>query len=113
MDDRDNLLCTHCGHVGIPDRHTPGSGWIELVLWLCVLVPGLIYSIWRRSASRPVCERCGSAVLLPLESPVARTFAANHQIALPVPAPPSAGAYQVGGGLGRLVGRAIRKMRGA
>ena len=35
-----------------------GNGWIELVLYLCYIVPGIIYSIWRRSGIPNVCSSC-------------------------------------------------------
>jgi hypothetical protein len=42
-----------------------GNGWIELILWLCYIVPGLIYSIWRRSGEPSVCPTCKSETLKP------------------------------------------------
>ena len=40
---------------------TRGSIWIEIILWLCLIVPGLIYSIWRLTTRRQVCSACGAA----------------------------------------------------
>lgn len=105
-----NKVCATCGHVGEPDQHTPGSILIELVLWLCLLVPGLIYSFWRISARRDVCSQCGGSNLLPLDSPVGRALADKHRVAvdtLPLPfstppRPPSKAAYGIGRALGRL-----------
>jgi len=63
--------CTRCGVSG--SGSLPGSGWIELALWVLVLmVGGLIYSIWRRTAA-PVCSACGGT-LVPADSPAARTL---------------------------------------
>ena len=42
---------------------------VELILWLCFLVPGLIYSVWRMSSYRATCPSCGSENLVPLDSP--------------------------------------------
>jgi hypothetical protein len=69
------LTCTSCGTTGVPKKHTPGSTLIELVLWLCLFVPGLIYSIWRLTARRKVCASCGGAQLVPSDSPVGRRIA--------------------------------------
>lgn len=66
-----HLFCTACGHQGMPESDTPGSIWIEVVLWLCFLIPGLIYSIWRLNKRRGVCAACGSADLIPVNSPKA------------------------------------------
>lgn len=120
MDDRDDLLCTTCGHVGVPKQHTPGSMLIELVAWCAFLVPGLLYSLWRHSARVPVCRKCGGRTLLPLDAPMARRFVTTNQLTvpgaaepgtMPLPRRPSPAAYAAGGGLGRLVGRALRATR--
>jgi len=63
------LICTTCEHVGQPRRQTPGSFVIEVVLWTLLIVPGLVYSLWRLSAKRNVCVACGSAQLVPADSP--------------------------------------------
>jgi hypothetical protein len=64
--------CTRCGHIGEPRRITPGSFLIEVVLWLFLLVPGLIYSLWRISARHNACRECGSRDVVPLTSPAAQ-----------------------------------------
>jgi len=35
-----------------------GNGWIELVLYFFYIIPGVIYSIWRRSDPPNVCPLC-------------------------------------------------------
>lgn len=64
--------CPQCGHTGTPKTHTRGSILIELILWLCFLVPGLIYSIWRLTTRAEVCALCGQPGVIPANSPVAR-----------------------------------------
>lgn len=64
--------CPHCGTWGKPKTVTRGSFFIELVLWLCFLVPGLIYSIWRLSSRQAVCPACKTPHMLPASSPVAQ-----------------------------------------
>ena len=49
-----------------------GNGWIELVLYLFYIVPGIIYSIWRRSGAPPVCPVCRSHALVPAAAAVAK-----------------------------------------
>lgn len=70
-------LCTACGHQGPTTKRTKGSFGIELVLWLLMIVPGLIYSLWRLSSRHPVCSACGATALVPVDSPVARKFRAE------------------------------------
>ena len=50
------LYCVTCGTTGRPKRVTRGSLLIELVLWLCFIVPGLIYSLWRLSTRHTACR---------------------------------------------------------
>lgn len=64
--------CPACGQVGDGARHVPGSILIELVLWLCFLIPGLIYSIWRHAASKKACRSCRQPGLIPIDSPRAK-----------------------------------------
>ena len=64
--------CTNCETADYPKKHTKGSILIELVLWLMLIVPGLIYSIWRLSTRANVCKHCGSANLVPMDSPAGR-----------------------------------------
>ena len=66
------MLCNRCGSVGKPKRRTRGSILIEIVLWICFIVPGVIYSIWRLTTRESVCSKCGSAELLPLDTPAAQ-----------------------------------------
>jgi len=41
--------CLDCGFVERPEPYKPGTFPAEVGLWLLVLVPGVIYSIWRLS----------------------------------------------------------------
>ena len=88
------MICRACGAA-----HTstlPGSGWIELVLWLFLLWPiALIYSIWRRTSKRR-CGACGSTDLVGLETPVGRQLArTHHPDGVPAAVPPAtAGALR-------------------
>src|SRR4051812_29106904 len=66
-----DVFCTSCGHLGATKTRTKGNLGIEIVLWLCLIVPGLVYSIWRMSSRTQVCASCGAATLVPADSPVA------------------------------------------
>lgn len=69
--DRGTRHCMTCGSEAIPKTHVKGSFLVELVLWLCLIVPGMIYSVWRISSKHNVCPSCGGATLVPLNSPAA------------------------------------------
>ena len=42
------------------------------------IIPGLIYSIWRRSKKSTVCKACGSNNTVPLGTPAGKRLAAQH-----------------------------------
>ena len=63
-------ICKQCGTLNEAGDSLPGSGWIELVLWLCYIVPGLIYSIWRRTKRNAACAACSSRELVQVGTPV-------------------------------------------
>jgi hypothetical protein len=69
------MICTACGTADRPKTVTKGSTLIELILWLCLLIPGLIYSIWRLTSRHDACSQCGSESIVPLDSPVGRRLA--------------------------------------
>lgn len=71
-------FCKVCGYVGATKRHMPGSIFIEIILWLCFIIPGLIYTIWRHSASKQVCKSCGSKEIIPTDSPIAKQHLAQQ-----------------------------------
>lgn len=62
-------VCPHCGTRGRPTTKTPGSILIEVVLWLCFIVPGVIYSLWRHAARVKVCRHCRQPGLVPCSTP--------------------------------------------
>jgi ribosomal protein L32 len=62
-------ICKKCGHRGDPKIVTKGSIFIEFVLWLALLIPGVIYSIWRLTAKYAVCPQCGAPNMLQINSP--------------------------------------------
>jgi len=65
------MHCMTCGVEGPTKTRTRGSIAIEVILWLCFLVPGLIYSVWRLTTRREVCASCGAENIIPIESPAA------------------------------------------
>ena len=66
-----SLHCMDCGEDFKPPLKGAlrGSTVIEVVLWLCYIVPGVIYSIWRRSGSfKSECPMCHSSKVVPIGS---------------------------------------------
>ena len=107
------IACTSCGYVGEPKTITRGTFAVEVVLWLCFLVPGFIYSVWRMSSRHDGCPTCGLTTLIPQDSPMGKKVIREHALVVPVstiePArPPSKVAKSIGRSLGRFVGRLLK-----
>lgn len=66
------LVCSQCGYVGKSEGAIKGSIGVEIVLWLCFIIPGLIYSVWRSSSRHNVCPKCKSPSLIPMDTPKAQ-----------------------------------------
>jgi hypothetical protein len=64
--------CARCGTIGVPVAHTSGSFFMEVFLWLLMVLPGIIYSIWRLTTRAQVCPKCGSTEIIPIDSPRAQ-----------------------------------------
>ena len=69
----ESLICTTCGaQTDMPQSTARGSFAIEVVLWLALIIPGLLYSLWRQSTRRKVCPTCGTATLILADTPDGR-----------------------------------------
>ena len=66
---RRDIVCAQCGYIGKPKVFTPGYFSIEILLWICFLLSGLIYTVWRGSARYKGCPKCGSKEIVPLNTP--------------------------------------------
>jgi hypothetical protein len=66
------VFCPACGASGRPVKKARGSLAVEIMLWLLLIVPGLVYSVWRMTTYRRVCATCGSDAVIPVDSPLAR-----------------------------------------
>jgi predicted RNA-binding Zn-ribbon protein involved in translation (DUF1610 family)/uncharacterized membrane protein YqaE (UPF0057 family) len=63
-------VCKNCGYTGNPVKSMKGNFFTELILWLCFIVPGLIYSVWRHTSEGDVCPKCGKDSMIPSDSPI-------------------------------------------
>ena len=80
------LICSACGHVGKPKSSVKGSILIEIFLWFLLLVPGIIYSVWRLTTRHKACAKCGSSNLIPVDSPVGKKLLADQGVSSETPA---------------------------
>ena len=58
------MICSSCGTVGTGKKMMKGHFMVEGCLWLCFLIPGLIYTMWRAN-SRPAGVSSGIRVCVP------------------------------------------------
>lgn len=65
-------VCTRCEQETPKVRNVPGSTLLEVLLYLFGLLPGIIYSLWRRSNAEEGCQHCGAEEIVPADSPRAR-----------------------------------------
>ena len=67
--EREPRFCIRCHYRGTPKMKMKGSWAIELILWICFIIPGLIYSTWRGSSRTQACPECGAMEMIPETSP--------------------------------------------
>lgn len=66
------IVCTQCLYNGKAKKYTKGSFIFELVLWLCFIIPGLLYSIYRATSKVDICPMCKSKNIVPEYSPMGK-----------------------------------------
>lgn len=66
----EKYVCKNCGYAGNPVKAMKGNFFIEVILWLCFIVPGLLYSVWRHTNEGDVCPKCGKDSMIPSDSPI-------------------------------------------
>ena len=67
-------LCATCHDKIKPVGIMPGSGMATIALYLCGILPGLIYSAWRSAAKYTGCPQCSGRDLIPMDSPRAKSI---------------------------------------
>jgi len=63
-------ICTSCGEVGKPKTNTKGSFWMEVLLGLFFVIPGVFYSFWRLGNKVYACPACGNETVIPTDTPM-------------------------------------------
>lgn len=52
------VICPQCGSRVEPEMVRKGNLRLQIVLWFCFILPGLLYSMWRESTRKLVCPEC-------------------------------------------------------
>ncbi len=73
-------VCSSCGTVGNTKKVTKGSFFIEIILWIFFIIPGLIYTIWRLTSRYNSCAVCNSTNLVPVDSPVGQKLINQNKV---------------------------------
>jgi hypothetical protein len=74
-----DLVCASCGSLTKGKTVAPGSFGLELLLWLFLLLPGILYSAWRLTAKYRGCEFCGGRELVPAATPRGRQLLEQYR----------------------------------
>lgn len=73
-------ICTLCkAQFKKPEKEMQGSFFIELILWIAFIVPGLIYTTWRYISKLKKCPKCGSQSFIPLDTPEGARLASSYK----------------------------------
>jgi predicted RNA-binding Zn-ribbon protein involved in translation (DUF1610 family) len=71
--------CKNCGFIGPPETYRPGSVFLEVVLFLCFILPWIIYRAVRLSKKYDGCPKCGAPNMIPADSPMSPVAAQYRQ----------------------------------
>lgn len=74
-------VCKACGHEDTPVKRSPSNFAVEVLVWIAalilaasvhwvVLLGAFAFSLWRFASARRVCRKCGSAEVIPSNSPI-------------------------------------------
>jgi hypothetical protein len=66
------IVCSKCGYHGPAIIRPKGNVLFELLLWMCFILPGLVYTLWRFFVRFPVCPKCKTFDVLPESSPMGK-----------------------------------------
>lgn len=71
-------VCKNCEEVGGVTTKLLGTGWVEAVLYLFYIAPGIIFSVWRRKGAKQVCSACGSDQLVAAKTRAGKQIIADQ-----------------------------------
>lgn len=61
---RPKYVCSSCSYKDKPIIYKRGSGTLEIVLWICGIIPGILYTAWRNYTAIMVCPNCETASMI-------------------------------------------------
>lgn len=66
---RKEVVCKECEYTGRVRKKLKGSIFIEVLLWLLIIAPGVVYTVWRLLNRTFFCPICGGSQMIPIHSP--------------------------------------------
>ncbi|HEY9685916.1 MAG TPA: hypothetical protein V6C52_02960 [Coleofasciculaceae cyanobacterium] len=67
------VFCTSCHYLGIPKLKRRGNFFVNWILMIFLVLPGIVYLLWRLCSSRlQFCPQCGSQNVIPARSLAAK-----------------------------------------
>jgi hypothetical protein len=73
------FICANCGFKGNSKTVTNGSFLIEVFLWIMLIIPGMIYSLWRMTSKYKACPKCNAPNMVPMDSPRGKKLEAEFK----------------------------------
>lgn len=75
---KEEFICSDCGHIGRAVVVLRGSDVVERFLWYALLLPGPLYSYWRRIDKERECTQCKRRHVVPIDSALGAMMLENH-----------------------------------
>ncbi len=74
------MVCSNCGFIGKSKTKTKGSFLIELFLWMLLIFPGILYSLWRLISREKVCPKCETPNMIPSNTPRGEELIKKYEV---------------------------------
>ena len=70
-------ICSTCGYKDKPHMYKKGKRSLEIILWVCGILPGVGYTIWRNYTAIPICPICDTATMISISTPHGQNLAGH------------------------------------
>jgi uncharacterized membrane protein YqaE (UPF0057 family) len=76
------IICPSCHYVGESKGIAKGSRKIEITLWCCLILPGMLYTMWRQSKDGQYqgCPQCHEANVRLMKRKEWKAYERNGQL---------------------------------
>jgi hypothetical protein len=76
------IICPSCHYVGESKSIAKGSRKIEITLWCCFILPGMLYTMWRQSNDGQYqgCPQCHASNVRPMKRKEWKGYERNGEL---------------------------------